>query len=91
MSPMLEHRFQYPIYEREIEMFRREKELMERELQLARWELELVREMQNTAGRNQERRENTSHDLPRAGITAIAEVLTAALEIIKFERSNSNC
>lgn len=63
-------------YEREIEMYRREKELAERELQLARRELELVREQQlNSAERSQARRESAFHDVPRASIAAIADLL----------------
>lgn len=65
-------------YERELEISRREKELAERELQFARREIELLREMQqlNTAERNQETRQgNTLHDLSKASITVIADLL----------------
>lgn len=65
-------------YEREIEMYRREKELAERELQFA--QREMIRQMQrlNVVEHDQAAgRENyPSHNLPKASIAAIADLLS---------------
>lgn len=65
-------------HRKEADMYRRERELAERELQIMRREIELLREAQqlNATNRGAEERENVSHNVAKAGISAIADLLS---------------